>query len=167
MVSLFIVWQNIGADFTYYLKTPEQIESFERLIQIEDPAAVAELNEMEQEMLAPIKSIVFASIWFIYFVFGLLIVFFESTMVSQILKAIPRVVDKINIASEERNLLTRENFRMGTELDVARRIQSLVLPTEQEMLACKNLDVFAYMEPATEVGGDFVEVLPQENEIPL
>lgn len=89
--------------------------------------------------------------------------FFESTMVSQILKAIPRVVDKINIASGKRNLLTRENFRMGTELDVARRIESLVLSTEHEMMACNHLDVFAYTEPATEVGGDFVEVLPQEN----
>ena len=56
--------------------------------------------------------------------------------------------------------LQAENFRMSTELDVARKLQQILLPTEGDMSAIMELDICAFMEPASEVGGDYYDVLP-------
>jgi sigma-B regulation protein RsbU (phosphoserine phosphatase) len=56
--------------------------------------------------------------------------------------------------------LKSENLRMGAELDVARRLQTMVLPKPEELRATlPRLDIAAYMEPASEVGGDYYDVL--------
>lgn len=59
-------------------------------------------------------------------------------------------------------ILKAENVRMGAELDVSRRIQHMVLPTQEELQGISGLDVATYMEPATEVGGDYYDILPGE-----
>jgi len=51
-----------------------------------------------------------------------------------------------------------ENLRMGAELNVARRIQQMILPSPQE-LEIEGLDIAGYMAPADEVGGDYYDVL--------
>jgi sigma-B regulation protein RsbU (phosphoserine phosphatase) len=55
--------------------------------------------------------------------------------------------------------LRGENLRLGAELDVARRIQMMVLPPEQETRAISALDIACFMRPADEVGGDYYDVL--------
>jgi sigma-B regulation protein RsbU (phosphoserine phosphatase) len=55
--------------------------------------------------------------------------------------------------------LRSENVRMGAELDVARRMQKMVLPKPAELSAVPQLDIAGYMEPASEVGGDYYDVL--------
>ncbi|AFL49921.1 sigma-B regulation protein RsbU (phosphoserine phosphatase) [Sinorhizobium fredii] len=55
--------------------------------------------------------------------------------------------------------LRSENVRLGAELDVARRIQMMVLPKAAELEEIANLDIAAYMRPADEVGGDYYDVL--------
>ncbi|MCA9688930.1 MAG: SpoIIE family protein phosphatase [Myxococcales bacterium] len=55
--------------------------------------------------------------------------------------------------------LRAENVRMAAELDVARRLQLMVLPHEQELRELPALDVAAYMAPADEVGGDYYDIL--------
>jgi phosphoserine phosphatase RsbU/P len=55
--------------------------------------------------------------------------------------------------------LRNENLRLGAELDVARRLQSMVLPPEHETKAIQDLDIACYMRPADEVGGDYYDVL--------
>jgi sigma-B regulation protein RsbU (phosphoserine phosphatase) len=55
--------------------------------------------------------------------------------------------------------LRDENLRLGAELDVARRIQMMVLPAESELHGIPALDIAAYAEPADEVGGDYYDVL--------
>ena len=55
--------------------------------------------------------------------------------------------------------LRDENIRMGAELDVARRIQMMVLPTEAELGSIPDLDIGSHVEPADEVGGDYFDVL--------
>jgi len=77
-----------------------------------------------------------------------------------------RVADRtreLSAASAEIEALNRilkaENVRLGTELDVSRRIQQMVLPTLGELAAIKGLDVAAHMEPASEVGGDYYDIL--------
>jgi sigma-B regulation protein RsbU (phosphoserine phosphatase) len=61
------------------------------------------------------------------------------------------------IALNER--LAEENLRMGAELDVARRLQLMVLPGEGELAAFSELDLAGFMSPADEVGGDYYDVL--------
>ena len=55
--------------------------------------------------------------------------------------------------------LKDENLRMSAELDVARQLQMMVLPNEEEMKCISDLDISAYMSPADEVGGDYYDVL--------
>ncbi|MEY3309469.1 MAG: hypothetical protein RLZZ413_3507, partial [Pseudomonadota bacterium] len=55
--------------------------------------------------------------------------------------------------------LKDENIRMGAELDVARRIQTMVLPTLAEHDSIPALEIASYVEPADEVGGDYYDVL--------
>ncbi len=55
--------------------------------------------------------------------------------------------------------LKDENLRLSAELDVARRLQMMVLPSEEETRSVPDLDISAYMQPADEVGGDYYDVL--------
>lgn len=55
--------------------------------------------------------------------------------------------------------LKDENLRMGAELDVARRIQMMVLPAKSELEGIPDLDIASFVEPADEVGGDYYDVL--------
>ena len=57
--------------------------------------------------------------------------------------------------------LTEENLRMGTELDVARRLQQMILPEAKELAQIPDLDIAGFMEVVTEVGGDYYDVIPQ------
>jgi len=52
-----------------------------------------------------------------------------------------------------------ENERMGSELEVTRKLQQMVLPSKEELEAIRGLDIAGFMEPATEVGGDYYDVL--------
>ncbi|TCN33166.1 SpoIIE family protein phosphatase [Sinorhizobium americanum] len=55
--------------------------------------------------------------------------------------------------------LRSENVRLSAELDVARRIQLMVLPRAGELEEISGLEIAAYMRPADEVGGDYYDVL--------
>jgi sigma-B regulation protein RsbU (phosphoserine phosphatase) len=59
-------------------------------------------------------------------------------------------------------MLKSENVRLGAELDVARRIQMMVLPREDELHAVPRLDIATFMEPADEIGGDYYDVLQHD-----
>ena len=56
-------------------------------------------------------------------------------------------------------LLKAENLRMSAELDVAKQIQMMILPKQEELEQIEGLDITGYMEPADEVGGDYYDVL--------
>ncbi len=55
--------------------------------------------------------------------------------------------------------LKHDNIRMSAELDVARRLQQMVLPMPHELNAIPGLEIVGYMQPAEEVGGDYYDVL--------
>jgi len=55
--------------------------------------------------------------------------------------------------------LKHENLRMSAELDVARRLQQMVLPMPHELRQMPGLEIVGYMQPADEVGGDYYDVL--------
>lgn len=67
-----------------------------------------------------------------------------------------RANDQISLLNEQ---LRGENLRLGAELDVARRLQMMVLPPESETRAVRELDIACFMRPADEVGGDYYDVL--------
>jgi sigma-B regulation protein RsbU (phosphoserine phosphatase) len=58
--------------------------------------------------------------------------------------------------------LKGENLRLGAELDVARQVQMMVLPRDDELRAVRQLDIVAHMNPADEVGGDYYDILSQD-----
>jgi sigma-B regulation protein RsbU (phosphoserine phosphatase) len=55
--------------------------------------------------------------------------------------------------------LRGENLRLGAELDVAQRIQMMILPKPGELVAIPHLEIATLMHPAEEVGGDYYDVL--------
>ncbi|MBP0013452.1 MAG: AAA family ATPase [Roseofilum sp. SID3] len=63
--------------------------------------------------------------------------------------------------------LTSENLRLSSEVDVARKIQQMVLPKQTELEVVENLDIAGFMEPADEVGGDYYDVLKQGDRIKI
>ncbi|WP_217884340.1 PP2C family protein-serine/threonine phosphatase [Thioflexithrix psekupsensis] len=57
-----------------------------------------------------------------------------------------------------------ENLRMSTELDITRRLQTMLLPSHRELAEIKDLDIACFMQPASEVGGDYYDVLLDPNQ---
>jgi serine phosphatase RsbU (regulator of sigma subunit) len=55
--------------------------------------------------------------------------------------------------------LKDENLRMSHELDVARRIQHIVLPSGEEYRDFSDLDIACAMVTADEVGGDYYDII--------
>ncbi|GAB4304566.1 MAG: hypothetical protein Fur0025_46340 [Oscillatoriaceae cyanobacterium] len=55
--------------------------------------------------------------------------------------------------------LKAENLRMAAELEVTRKLQQMILPKESELNQIAGLEIAGFMEPATEVGGDYYDVL--------
>nr|MEC4580655.1 PP2C family protein-serine/threonine phosphatase [Candidatus Parabeggiatoa sp.] len=55
-----------------------------------------------------------------------------------------------------------ENLRMKMELDIARRLQEMVLPSAKELKLIDDLDIAAFMKPADEIGGDYYDVLTRD-----
>jgi len=60
-----------------------------------------------------------------------------------------------------------ENLRLGAELDIARRVQQMILPRSEELEAIANLDIAGYMAPADEVGGDYYDVLVEDGVVTI
>ncbi len=58
--------------------------------------------------------------------------------------------------------LKAENMRMSSELSISRRLQQMILPKDTELSKIKELDISGYMEPASEVGGDYYDILVED-----
>jgi serine phosphatase RsbU (regulator of sigma subunit) len=63
--------------------------------------------------------------------------------------------------------LQEDNLRMSAELDITRELQQMILPKESELQQIPGLDIAGFMEPATEVGGDYYDVLNQDGRIKI
>ncbi len=57
--------------------------------------------------------------------------------------------------------------RAETELNITKRIQELLLPSETELEAIAELDIAGVMQPAEQVGGDYFDVLAHESGVML
>jgi len=63
--------------------------------------------------------------------------------------------------------LTAENLRMSAELAVSRKLQQMLLPKEYELNQIPGLEIAGFMEPATEVGGDYYDVLSHNGRVKI
>ncbi|MEQ8754049.1 MAG: SpoIIE family protein phosphatase [Coleofasciculus sp. G1-WW12-02] len=79
-------------------------------------------------------------------------------------------VQQLKQALAQENYLKRleaENLRLSTELDITRRLQQMLLPTEKELRQIQGLDIAGYMQPADEVGGDYYDVLEHNGTVKI
>ncbi len=63
--------------------------------------------------------------------------------------------------------LQEDNLRMSTELEITRRLQQMILPKEEELQQVQSLDIAGFMEPASEMGGDYYDVLQGNGRIKI
>jgi len=54
--------------------------------------------------------------------------------------------------------LKTKNLLLTAELEVTRQLQQMLLPNDEELGKIEDLDIAGFMEPATEVGGDYYDV---------
>ncbi len=85
-----------------------------------------------------------------------------------------RVIERTGQLSKANNEITKlndrlkgENLRLGMELDIARQLQTMVLPTDAELESIEELDIASFMEPAAEVGGDYYDVLQHNGNVKI
>ena len=148
-----------GDDFVYVLMNSKEVAAL-RDLQLHDGAAyAARMALAHKEKLDPLPLLLYLLVGLAYSLLSILPTYFESSMMGQVLGALPNAIDRIQIAAKQKQRLEDENLRMGTELDVARRLQAMILPRSDELETASGLDVAAAMNPATEIGGDLYDVL--------
>ena len=69
--------------------------------------------------------------------------------------------------SDLNNKLKAENIRLSAELEVTKRLQQMILPKQSELDKIKGLEIAGYMQPADEVGGDYYDVLTQNDKVKI
>ncbi len=85
-----------------------------------------------------------------------------ESLVEERTRSLEEANKEINSLNEQ---LKSENLRLGAELEVAQRIQTMVLPKVSELSGIQHLEIAGYMEPADEVGGDYYDVLQDGSRI--
>jgi serine phosphatase RsbU (regulator of sigma subunit) len=82
-----------------------------------------------------------------------------------------RYLEQLDRANQEitslNQRLQQENIRLSTELEIAKRLQQMILPREKELSQSHDLDIAGFMEPAEEVGGDYYDVLHYNNGVKI
>jgi sigma-B regulation protein RsbU (phosphoserine phosphatase) len=101
-----------------------------------------------------------------------------NSMVSQLKTSFSLLEDKVTertqqLATANQEILAlnkrlqAENTRLGSELEVARQIQQLILPKPEELGAIKGLEISGFMELTAEVGGDYYDVLETDGVVTI
>ena len=98
----------------------------------------------------------------------LLDVFDQSILVQsdRLEQAIEQLADSAQKLDTLNQRLKEDNLRMGSELDIVRQMQQMILPNPEE-LEIEGLDIAGYMEAADEVGGDYYDVLNTDGVVTL
>jgi sigma-B regulation protein RsbU (phosphoserine phosphatase) len=82
---------------------------------------------------------------------------------SQLLAEISGLYDQMKVFSDwiakTNKVVKVENARMSSELEITQRLQQMMLPRDEDMRKIPGLDISASMEPATEIGGDYYDVV--------
>ena len=77
-------------------------------------------------------------------------------------------LDKANLEIQRLNdQLSAENSRMSAELQVTQRLQRMMLPRDEDLRQASGLDICGFMEPASEVGGDYYDVVAENGRVTI
>lgn len=87
-----------------------------------------------------------------------------DTNQKQTLKKLAQANQEIQFLNKQ---LESENQRLGSELAVTRQLQEKILPKPKELKSIPNLDIASYMQPASEVGGDYYDILVHEGQVKI
>ncbi len=71
---------------------------------------------------------------------------------------------KIQILNKK---LKSENLRMGAELEITRQLQQKILPKPKELEQISDLDIAGFMEPASEIGGDYYDIIQRDGRVTI
>ena len=63
--------------------------------------------------------------------------------------------------------LQQENVRLSAEVNITRRLQTMILPSQEELIEIPELDIAGFMEPAHEVGGDYYDVIYHDGRLKI
>jgi serine phosphatase RsbU (regulator of sigma subunit) len=63
--------------------------------------------------------------------------------------------------------LKDDNVRMKSELNVTRQIQQKILPRKEELLQIESLDIAGFMQPASEIGGDYYDIISANGRVKI
>lgn len=156
IASFVFAVQTRGVEFEYVLMTRSELAAMHGLA---PGAAQARAAAAAAEGLTPLPLALFAIISLVYTGLTLAATYFEAGLIGRVTAAMPVAVQKIQIAAREKQRLAQENLRMGLELDVAQRLQAMILPRGAELQRHAGLEIAAHMVPASEIGGDIYDVL--------
>jgi sigma-B regulation protein RsbU (phosphoserine phosphatase) len=82
---------------------------------------------------------------------------------SRLLTEISGLYDQMKVFSDwiakTNKVVKVENARMSSELEITQRLQRMMLPRDEDMRKIPGLDISGSMEPATEIGGDYYDVV--------
>jgi serine phosphatase RsbU (regulator of sigma subunit) len=65
------------------------------------------------------------------------------------------------------NHVNSENMRMKAELDLTQEVQRRVLPKAEEIAQITDLDIAGFMQPASDIGGDYYDILQQNGRVKI
>jgi serine phosphatase RsbU (regulator of sigma subunit) len=89
----------------------------------------------------------------------------------EVVNSFKNVASALMKSKEEVSLLNErlnsDNFRMKSELDITREIQQKILPKPQELAQISQLDIAGFMQPASEIGGDYYDILHQDGRVKI
>jgi serine phosphatase RsbU (regulator of sigma subunit) len=77
------------------------------------------------------------------------------------------LVQSSNKVTHLNEQLKSENIRMKAELDLTRAIQQMILPKEYELAEIPDLDISGLMQPVSEVGGDYYDVIYHNGKVKI
>jgi serine phosphatase RsbU (regulator of sigma subunit) len=78
--------------------------------------------------------------------------------------ALVKANKEVNILNQR---LTSENVRMGAELEVTSKLQKMILPPARELEQIPDLEIAGFMTSATEVGGDYYDVIYHDGKVKI
>ncbi len=91
----------------------------------------------------------------------------NETLESKVIKRTEQLESASQEIFELNGRLENENIRMKMELDLTRQVQRKILPKPEELSQIADLDIAGFMQPATEIGGDYYDILQQDGRVKI
>jgi len=84
--------------------------------------------------------------------------------ISKQMEALAQANHQIQLLNEA---LQADNLRMTVELAVTKQLQQMILPRPEELAQIESLEIASFMIPATEVGGDYYDILQDNGHVKI